>query len=150
MGLLSFVVPVYVAEVTPKNLRGGFTTVHQLMICCGVSLTYLIGAFLNWRILALIGIIPCSAQVLSLPFIPESPRWLVYMEGILIGRKLDTTILWGIEMDEVVVQPGERCHVLTYEDEEGDLVMVGDVPWEMFASTVKRLKITRVDTFITS
>ncbi|QHO12943.1 Auxin-responsive protein [Arachis hypogaea] len=158
------------------------------------------------------GIIPCSAQVLSLPFIPESPRWLdytkalqqhseasiiilalsthyilalhlllcssssnisssaslnlrlalstheecggslfvkVYMEGIPIGRKLDTTILWGTEMDEVVVQPGERCHVLTYEDEEGDLVMVGDVPWEMFVSTVKRLKITRVDTFTT-
>ncbi|KAJ1417086.1 Sugar transporter, conserved site [Sesbania bispinosa] len=29
MGLLSFVVPVYVAEITPKNLRGGFTTIHQ-------------------------------------------------------------------------------------------------------------------------
>ncbi|XP_004494479.1 auxin-responsive protein IAA30 [Cicer arietinum] len=87
----------------------------------------------------------------------------VYMEGIPIGRKLnilahetyhelvntleqmfDTTILWGNEMDRV--QP-ERCHVLTYEDEEGDLVMVGDVPWEMFLSTVKRLKITRIDTF---
>ncbi|XP_061366163.1 auxin-responsive protein IAA30 [Gastrolobium bilobum] len=70
----------------------------------------------------------------------------VYMEGIPIGRKLnilahdgynelvktlehmfDTTILWGTEMNGV--QP-ERCHVLTYEDEEGDLVMVGDVPWE--------------------
>ncbi|RYQ89405.1 uncharacterized protein LOC110266794 [Arachis ipaensis] len=86
MGLLSFVVPVYVAEVTPKNLRGGFTTVHQLMICCGVSLTYLIGAFLNWRILALIGIIPCSAQVLSLPFIPESPRWLAKV-GHLAGNE---------------------------------------------------------------
>ncbi|MED6167995.1 Iaa20p [Stylosanthes scabra] len=90
----------------------------------------------------------------------------VYMEGIPIGRKLnilahgsyhdlvntlenmfDTTILWGRDMDEVVVHPGQRCHVLTYEDEEGDLVMVGDVPWEMFVSTVKRLKITRVDTF---
>jgi len=33
----------------------------------------------------------------------------------------------GTEMNGV--QP-ERCHVLTYEDEEGDLVMVGDVPWE--------------------
>ena len=33
----------------------------------------------------------------------------------------------GTGMDGV--QP-ERCHVLTYEDEEGDLVMVGDVPWE--------------------
>ncbi|KAL2954465.1 hypothetical protein AAZX31_19G224000 [Glycine max] len=29
MGLLSYVVPVYIAEITPKNLRGGFTTVHQ-------------------------------------------------------------------------------------------------------------------------
>lgn len=27
------------------------------------------------------------------------------------------------------VQP-DRCHVLTYEDGEGDLIMVGDVPWE--------------------
>ncbi|KAK7397245.1 hypothetical protein VNO78_18412 [Psophocarpus tetragonolobus] len=77
MGLLSYVVPVYIAEITPKNLRGGFTTVHQLMICCGVSLTYLIGAFLNWRILALIGTIPCLVQLLGLFFIPESPRWLV-------------------------------------------------------------------------
>ncbi|XP_052734785.1 sugar transporter ERD6-like 5 isoform X2 [Vigna angularis] len=76
MGLLSYVVPVYVAEITPKNLRGGFTTVHQLMICCGVSLTYLIGSFLNWRILALIGTIPCLVQLLGLFFIPESPRWL--------------------------------------------------------------------------
>ncbi|MED6144510.1 Iaa20p [Stylosanthes scabra] len=87
----------------------------------------------------------------------------VYMEGIPIGRKLnllahdgyhqlvkaleqmfDTTILWGTELDAV---QGERCHVLTYEDGEGDLIMVGDVPWEMFLSAVKRLKITRVDTF---
>ncbi|XP_062084661.1 sugar transporter ERD6-like 5 isoform X3 [Humulus lupulus] len=76
MGLLSYVVPVYIAEITPKNLRGGFTTVHQLMICCGVSLTYLIGAFVNWRILALLGTIPCLVQLLGLFFIPESPRWL--------------------------------------------------------------------------
>ncbi|PON85517.1 Major facilitator, sugar transporter-like [Trema orientale] len=79
MGLLSYVVkqvPIYIAEITPKNLRGGFTTVHQLMICCGVSLTYLIGAFVNWRILALLGIIPCLVQVIGLFFIPESPRWL--------------------------------------------------------------------------
>ncbi|RYQ89560.1 hypothetical protein Ahy_B09g096137 isoform D [Arachis hypogaea] len=70
----------------------------------------------------------------------------VYMEGIPIGRKLnllvhdgyhelvkaleqmfDTTIFWGTELDAV---QAERCHVLTYEDGEGDLIMVGDVPWE--------------------
>ncbi|KAM7272929.1 hypothetical protein ACFE04_027593 [Oxalis oulophora] len=76
MGLLSYVVPVFIAEITPKNLRGGFTTVHQLMICIGVSMSYLIGAFVNWRILALIGIIPCLVQLLGLFSIPESSRWL--------------------------------------------------------------------------
>ncbi|KAF7804979.1 auxin-responsive protein IAA20 [Senna tora] len=84
----------------------------------------------------------------------------VYMEGIPIGRKLDvlahdgyrhlvktlehmfhTTILLGTEIEGV---QAKRSHVLTYEDEEGDLIVVGDVPWEMFISTVKRLRITRV------
>ncbi|CAN0914328.1 Sugar transporter ERD6-like 5, partial [Linum grandiflorum] len=76
MGLLSYVVPVFIAEITPKNLRGGFTTVHQLMICLGVSFTYLIGSFVSWRTLALIGTVPCIIQLLGLFFIPESPRWL--------------------------------------------------------------------------
>uniref|UniRef100_A0A7N2RA56 Major facilitator superfamily (MFS) profile domain-containing protein n=1 Tax=Quercus lobata TaxID=97700 RepID=A0A7N2RA56_QUELO len=87
MGLLSYVVPIYIAEITPKNLRGGFTTVHQLMICCGVSLTYLIGAFVNWRTLALIGTIPCLVQLLGLFFILESPRWLAK-----IGRKKECEV----------------------------------------------------------
>ncbi|GMY21364.1 sugar transporter ERD6-like 5 isoform X7 [Fagus crenata] len=87
MGLLSYVVPIYIAEITPKNLRGGFTTVHQLMICCGVSITYLIGAFVYWRTLALIGIIPCLVQLLGVFFIPESPRWLAK-----IGRKKECEV----------------------------------------------------------
>ncbi|KAK7337829.1 hypothetical protein VNO77_18416 [Canavalia gladiata] len=82
IGLLSYVVPVYVAEITPKNLRGAFTAVHQLMICCGMSLTYLIGAYVNWRILSLIGIIPCLVQLLGLPFIPDSPRWLAKVDRL--------------------------------------------------------------------
>ncbi|KAK7397248.1 hypothetical protein VNO78_18415 [Psophocarpus tetragonolobus] len=76
IGLLSYAVPIYVAEITPKNLRGAFTALHQLMICCGMSLTYLIGAYANWRILALVGTVPCLVQLLCLPFIPDSPRWL--------------------------------------------------------------------------
>jgi len=43
IGLLSYVVPVYISEITPKNLRGGFATVNQFMICCGASLAYVWG-----------------------------------------------------------------------------------------------------------
>ncbi|CAI0470102.1 unnamed protein product [Linum tenue] len=93
----------------------------------------------------------------------------VYMEGIPIGRKLD---LWAYGCYEDMITTlddmfgtnilylgiGGRAgnennyndqqvqyHVLTYEDKEGDWLIVGDVPWEMFVSSVKRLKITRAD-----
>lgn len=33
--------------------------------------------------------------------------------------------------------------VLTYEDGEGDCILVGDVPWKMFLDTVKRLRIMK-------
>ncbi|KAI7738771.1 hypothetical protein M8C21_005969 [Ambrosia artemisiifolia] len=32
IGVLSYVVPVYIAEITPQNLRGAFTTVNQAKI----------------------------------------------------------------------------------------------------------------------
>lgn len=76
IGLLSFVVPVYIAEITPKNLRGAFTTVNQFMICCGISVMYVVGTVINWRILAAVGTIPCFILLLGQFVIPESPRWL--------------------------------------------------------------------------
>lgn len=37
---------------------------------------YVVGVIINWRLLAVIGAIPCIIQLLGLFFIPESPRWL--------------------------------------------------------------------------
>ena len=34
-------------------------------------------------------------------------------------------------------------YVLTYEDKDGDWMLVGDVPWDMFIDTCKRLKIMK-------
>ncbi|KAD7117559.1 hypothetical protein E3N88_04827 [Mikania micrantha] len=76
IGVTSYVVPVYIAEITPKNLRGAFTNVNQLMIAIGISVMWLVGIVIPWRTLALIGTIPCLLQILGLFFIPESPRWL--------------------------------------------------------------------------
>nr|AFK34260.1 unknown [Lotus japonicus] len=38
---------------------------------------------------------------------------------------------------------GSSNSVLTYEDKEGDWMLVGDVPWWMFISSVRRLRIMR-------
>ncbi|XP_071704510.1 sugar transporter ERD6-like 5 [Rutidosis leptorrhynchoides] len=76
IGIISYVVPVYIAEITPQNLRGAFTTVNQLMTSIGLSMMWLIGIVVPWRTLALVGTIPCILQIIGLFFIPESPRWL--------------------------------------------------------------------------
>ncbi|MED6222112.1 hypothetical protein PIB30_061302 [Stylosanthes scabra] len=34
-------------------------------------------------------------------------------------------------------------YVLTYEDKDGDWMLVGDVPWEMFTNSCKRLRIMK-------
>ncbi|KAG6473099.1 hypothetical protein ZIOFF_067006 [Zingiber officinale] len=36
---------------------------------------------------------------------------------------------------------GYNSYKVTYEDEEGDWMLVGDVPWEAFIKSAKRLKI---------
>ncbi|KAM3704982.1 hypothetical protein ACJW31_03G047300 [Castanea mollissima] len=75
-GLTCYVAPTYLSEITPKNLRGGFTSVTMAMIPFSLTVAYLIGSVVNWRALALIGAIPCILLLFGLFFILESPRWL--------------------------------------------------------------------------
>ncbi|KAK9137088.1 hypothetical protein Sjap_007682 [Stephania japonica] len=79
MGVFSYVVPIFIAEIAPKDLRGGLTTLNQLMIVCGVSTGYIVGTVLAWRPLALTGLVPCLILLVGLLFVPESPRWLAKM-----------------------------------------------------------------------
>ncbi|KAE8675383.1 Pentatricopeptide repeat (PPR) superfamily protein [Hibiscus syriacus] len=74
--LISYVIPVYIAEITPKSLWGSFVSSNMLMITYGVELMFYIGIFISWLSLAMISAIPCVVQIIGLFSIPESPRWL--------------------------------------------------------------------------
>lgn len=76
IGIYSYVVPIFIAEIAPKNLRGGLTTINQFMICTGASTAFIVGTIVTWRTLAMTGLIPCILLLMGLFFIPESPRWL--------------------------------------------------------------------------
>ncbi|XP_058216476.1 sugar transporter ERD6-like 5 isoform X3 [Rhododendron vialii] len=75
-GIQSYVASVYVAEITPKKIRGGFTAANMLVLCFGISLMFFMGNVLTWRTMAIIGLVPCFVQSVGMFFIPESPRWL--------------------------------------------------------------------------
>ncbi|KAL6517219.1 hypothetical protein OROHE_017925 [Orobanche hederae] len=76
IGIFSYVVPVFIAEIAPKSIRGGLATLNQLLIVCGSSVAFILGTVVTWRTLALAGIVPCFLLLVGLFFIPESPRWL--------------------------------------------------------------------------
>jgi len=97
IGLASNLSPMYIAEVTPGNVRGRFVSINQLTIVIGILAAQLI----NWRIAQPVPTEATTADILAswngqtgwrwmfyactvpagfffalMWFVPESPRWL--------------------------------------------------------------------------
>lgn len=86
-GLASNVVPMFLGEMAPKNLRGAIGVVPQLFITIGIlvaqilGLTSILGNAEGWPVLLGLTGIPSLLQLLTLPFFPESPRYLLIQKG---------------------------------------------------------------------
>ncbi|KAI4976866.1 hypothetical protein ZWY2020_050473 [Hordeum vulgare] len=73
----------------------------------------------------------------------------VKMEGVPIGRKVDLSrhaSYHELHHTLRLMFPSSTVHhadpyAVTYEDGDGDWMLVGDVPWEEFSKSAKRLKI---------
>lgn len=86
-GLASNVVPMFLGEMSPKNLRGAVGVVPQLFITIGIlvaqilGLNVILGNAEGWPVLLGLTGIPSLIQLLTLPFFPESPRYLLLHKG---------------------------------------------------------------------
>ncbi|XP_052155826.1 sugar transporter ERD6-like 4 isoform X2 [Oryza glaberrima] len=98
VGVISYTVPVYIAEISHQNTRGALGSVNQLSVTIGILLAYLLGMFVPWRLLAVIGSIPCTLLIPGLFFIPESPRWLAKMK-MMDDFEASLQVLRGFETD---------------------------------------------------
>ncbi|KAK6278080.1 hypothetical protein POUND7_018403 [Theobroma cacao] len=98
VGIISYTVPVYIAEIAPQNLRGALGSVNQLSVTIGIMLAYLLGLFVQWRVLAVLGVLPCTILIPGLFFIPESPRWLAKM-GMTEDFEASLQVLRGFDAD---------------------------------------------------
>ncbi|XP_056398955.1 solute carrier family 2, facilitated glucose transporter member 5 isoform X2 [Hyla sarda] len=86
-GLSSNVVPMYLGEMSPKNLRGGLGVMPQLLITIGILMAQIFGIRIilgnayGWPILLALTGIPAVMQLIFLPFFPESPRYTLLQKG---------------------------------------------------------------------
>ncbi|KAL2210860.1 general substrate transporter [Sarocladium strictum] len=83
-GMAIVVVPIYQAETAPKALRGMFGSTIQLMIIFGQVVATLVSygtksidTDAGWQIPVTLQILMPVLIFVLLPFLPESPRWLL-------------------------------------------------------------------------
>ena len=83
VGGAGMVVPVYIAESSPSDVRGSLVSLQQFLITVGILLSYGVNYALAgaeaWRWMLGLGVVPAAALLIGMFFLPESPRWLVGM-----------------------------------------------------------------------
>ncbi len=80
VGMVSVTGPLYIAEVSPANIRGRMVFVFALAITCGTLFAYLVdyafSGIHGWRWMFGVGVIPAVMLGIGMLFLPETPRWL--------------------------------------------------------------------------
>ncbi|MCJ7446784.1 MAG: sugar porter family MFS transporter [Bacteroidales bacterium] len=97
IGLASNLSPMYIAEITPGNVRGRFVSINQLTIVIGILAAQLINwriaqpvppgatpaeilaswnGHMGWRWMFYACTVPAALFFILMWFVPESPRWL--------------------------------------------------------------------------
>ncbi|XP_018332790.1 solute carrier family 2, facilitated glucose transporter member 1 isoform X2 [Agrilus planipennis] len=111
-GLNAGLVPMYLNEISPMNLRGAVGTVYQLIITISILLAQALGlrsalgSETTWHLLLAFTVIPAIFQLATLPFCPESPKFLLVTKGKELEAQRALTWLRGSasvheEMDEM-------------------------------------------------
>ncbi|KAM3911639.1 solute carrier family 2, facilitated glucose transporter member 8 isoform 1-T2 [Leptodactylus fuscus] len=79
-GVTSLVVPVYISETSHSKVRGALGSCVQLMVVTGIVGAYIAGMMVSWRWLAVVCSIPPILMLMSMCFMPETPRYLINQE----------------------------------------------------------------------
>ena len=82
VGIVNFVVPLYLSEISPKNLRGTLVSLYQWAITSGILFSYFINAAFaqavyNWRWMLFAGVLPGLILFVGMCLMSDTPRWLV-------------------------------------------------------------------------
>ncbi|CAO0791907.1 unnamed protein product [Mucor circinelloides] len=104
-GVVTVVVPAYLAECVPKSRRGFFGALNQLAIVIGIMAAQIISlswsTLAKWRYILAMGVLLAVVQSCLLPFCVESPRYLASLPGGFNRAKLSLLRLRGASIDQV-------------------------------------------------
>jgi SP family sugar:H+ symporter-like MFS transporter len=116
VGAAALVVPLYLAEIAPTEVRGAVAALNQLMIVGGILVAFIVNAILassgNWRLMLGLAAVPSLILLVGMLFMPETPRYLVHAGEEQTARD----VLEDLPGDE---RPEERIEeIREVEDEQ--------------------------------
>ena len=110
IGIASNISPMYIAEVSPSNIRGRFVSINQLTVVLGILAAQITNWLIaepvvpgedilaswngqeGWRWMFWAEAVPAGLFFILLFFIPESPRWLAVQHHYEKAGKILTQI----------------------------------------------------------
>ena len=118
VGSAALVVPLYLSEIAPTEVRGAITSLNQLMIVSGILAAFVVNAILassgNWRLMLGLAAVPSTVLLLGMLLMPETPRYLVHSGE----EETAHAVLEDLPGDERPEQRIEEIHEVD-EQEEG-------------------------------
>src|SRR4051812_2509242 len=123
VGGASTVVPVYLAEMAPYEIRGSITGRNELAIVAGQLAAFVVNAIIGtafghiegvWRFMFAVCALPAIALFFGMLRMPESPRWLVEK-----GREDEAlAVLKTVRPEERAIAEWEQVERVVEEEHE--------------------------------
>ena len=111
-GASTVLVPIYLGELAPPNLRGVIGTMTQFALVVGILFADLVGFYLatatRWRWMFFLTSAMAMFQLLLTPFLLESPRWLLMQNKNSSKARFIIKKLRGFRYDEEVETEAEH------------------------------------------
>ena len=127
VGGASTVVPVYLAEMAPYEIRGSITGRNELAIVTGQLAAFVVNAIIGtvfghvdgvWRIMFGVCALPAAALFVGMLRMPESPRWLVEK-----GRHDDAlAVLKTVRSEDRAIAEHGQVELIAEEEKEAHLI----------------------------
>ncbi len=114
VGGASTVVPVFLAELAPYEIRGSLSGRNELMIVIGQLAAFVVNAVIGnlwgegngvWRVMLAVCALPAVALFIGMLRVPESPRWLAskgrYGEALSVLGEIRSEERARAELDDI-------------------------------------------------
>lgn len=148
VGASLILAPLYIAEISPKELRGRLVSFNQLNIVIGISLAFFTNYLIlqlgkssaswveslglaehNWRWMLGLETLPAILYFFGLYFVPRSPRWL-----IMNGQEEEAhKVMSRIAGNERALEELDRIRKNIEEDQDKEKASV----WDLFQPSLK-------------